>query len=179
LSLRVFLVTVILVAATGCLGRGNEVHLGGPLSCPRCGIEGVSMPVDTGAPFTHGFVLLTNGGDRSAKITKVKLLGLRGRLQVIQILAVELSRKGLVGLSRSFPPRGYSNGARPASGYIIQPGERVELLIGLRTTGRGVASYRAVSIDYMVDGKRYRTIDHDRLRVCSPLTTYLHNCPAP
>src|SRR6267378_3449538 len=41
--IRFALLSLVLVAATGCSGRGNGLHLGGPLECAQCGRLAVSM----------------------------------------------------------------------------------------------------------------------------------------
>jgi len=92
--IRFALLSLVLVAATACAGRGNELHPGGPLACVECGRVAVSMPLDIGKPLTHGTVLLENRGAKPARITAVHLDRQRGPLQVLGILASPSGTKG-------------------------------------------------------------------------------------
>jgi hypothetical protein len=63
-------------------------------------------------------------------------------------------------------------------GYVIKPHERVELLIGLKTTGPGIASYESIDVYYTAGHDRYTTAYPDHLRACTPFKRYLHRCRA-
>jgi hypothetical protein len=177
--IRVILLSIFLAAATGCFGRASEVHRGGPLACPECAREGVSMPIDTGKPLTHGILLLRNRGTKAARVTAVHLDGRRGPIEVIGTLASPVGPHGVAAIMPGFPPRGWVlPDARRAVGYVIEPGRVVEVLIGLRLMQSGVAGYHAITIDYVVDGSRYRATFNEQMAACSPRAKYAH-CVTP
>jgi hypothetical protein len=174
----VFVATAVSAVAVGCSGRDSGRTSGGPLACNDCADEAVSLPIDAGSPFTHGQVIMTNAGSHDVTLESINLTQLRGHLKVLNVLVAPLGRAGMVGILQGFPPpRRYLHGARPVRGYVIKPNKRAELLIGLKTTGPGIASYEGVDVYYTADHSRYRTAYQEHLRACTPLKRYLHHCP--
>src|SRR4051794_34169031 len=97
----------LLAAMASCSGRGSELSDTGPLSCPDCATEGVSMPIDVGHPFTHGLITLKNRGSQDVRLIRATVLKAQGPLRILGITALIPDGLGLVAIAPGYPPRGY------------------------------------------------------------------------
>lgn len=180
------LMTVAVAAATafavvGGGGRSTDgpMVLGNPHGWATTGAVG-----DT---FTDGMELLRLGGDQSAVIEDVRLVGDEGLELVGAKLAPPERAIGAVQYFETFPPTDdpvLDADLVDAEGTTITPmgeaGETWELLLGIRATREGYLVRTAVEVDYSVGDDEFTAVLPGHLAVCtSPDLERRGDCPAP
>lgn len=177
---------VIVVSSVGVALR-NDGRDGGPLAP---GSEGVTMrgtTAEIGDRVTFGGVTLVNTGSRAAVLegvsfepslpTQLTFLGAR--------VASDPHRKlHSVAVAQQFPPNDPEIGPlEDLKGFDLPPlanngdDRGVPILMGFSYDAPGVASFRAVRVDYRVGSRKFRATFEDGFVVCGPAADFPGNCP--
>lgn len=162
----------------------------GPVNGP--GASTLAQLLKVGDTFSVGSVALENEGRRPGKVQRIRLLGVTGPLE---LLGVRTRREpdpagDFLGFP-GFPPPEYPAVPLQQDPVVPVPTERTEggsplqrlqLLIGVRATGPGVARYRAVEVTYSVGGRRYRQVMANAAYLCVTTASQINPadpCPTP
>ena len=107
--------------------------------------NGVGMPVRVGQAFSVGMTELRPA--RRVRIEAVRLHGPRGSVRLVGALVLPEGGGG-VGTAGNFPPHFPRVKMRPAVDAVVPAHSRVQLVVGLRATGRGSFSVRGIDVLY-------------------------------
>jgi hypothetical protein len=131
---------------------------------------------------SSGLDIVTVEGDKPAVIEAVEVLGLSGPIEFLGVHTMRLPREnGTFSGDYGFPPTAWPtkplseqhmvpvSATRTASG---EPEEALQLVIGVKVTGPGIARYRAVEVTYRVGGRRYREVFENPIYLCAPMAEY-------
>jgi hypothetical protein len=170
---------LLVLALTGCGGRGGHVERGGPLACPDCQGD-ASMPMAIGERGTFDAATLQNSGKAPAILERVVYLH---RTPGMRLLGPLAARDSHVGLIREYPPRHDVGKVDDLAGYEVPPyhgiEDDIELLVGVSPTRNGSFSYDGLELYYRVGTKHYVTTFDMGLRVCAPRSFPQKRCQPP
>lgn len=181
------LVLAVVLAGGLVLFRSHEFS-DGPVS-------GGASPLDyahrsgIGERFSVG-VLLTNSAGKPATIERVRLLGVTDGLEVLGVRSRPVPDeygKGMFIGALDYPPSEWST--KPLADQRVvpvatertpsgEPGNGLQLVIGVRATRPGIARLRAVEYTYRVGSRRYRATYGGSTFLCAPAEQYdSQSCP--
>ena len=163
------IVGIFVLRGTGSDVRPGPIH--GPLGST------LAQLLKVGDIFSVGSVDLENEGQHSGRVERIRLLGVTGPME---FLGVRTRREpdpagDFLGFP-GFPPPEYPAVPLQQDPIVPVPTERTEagsplqrlqLLIGVRVTGPGVARYRAVEVTYTMRGRRYRRVMRNAAYLCA------------
>lgn len=176
---------LVIVAAVALLRdsalAAGPVYAGG-------GRTGNSQPIEVGVPYSFGY-LLRNEGEQPAILERVRVLGITGPIEVLDVMArphPSGPKPGLFMAAFGFPPPDYP--AMPlADEHVVPlgrtfsaggtPNEGLQLVVGVRSTGPGVGRIRGVEFTYRLGGKQYRNAYDGNGFLCAPKAEYLDGAP--
>lgn len=166
--------------AVGAFALGDRSLGDGPLDGPM-GV-GYGGPAAIGQVFSAGLADLSVEGDKPAVIESVRVLGLTGPIDFLGVRTRLLpSQEGNFLGDNGFPPPKYP--AKPLSEQNVvpvvtnfsekgNPLDALQLLIGIKVTGPGIAKFRAVEVTYKVGDRRYREVYETFTYLCAPESVY-------
>lgn len=160
-------------------GMGMALLAGDPSPGPLANDLGepntIVFDVEVGEPFSYGLVVLRNPASTVARITGVELGGRAGRIELFDVSVRSLRdapAHGLVANDRVYPPTALIGAVSPAIGARInphrEPGDGVELVLGLRVPVAGSHGFTGVVVRYELDHVAYRALFPFALTVCAP-----------
>jgi hypothetical protein len=129
----------------------------GPLVADYDGAEGIGWPLNLGQRGSvSGGMLIHNRGDRSVALDRVEEVGaINGGPDIIGVYATPYVRRN----GRALP------------GAVVQPHERLEIVIGVRATQLGRHGFGSLNLVYHDGGTSYRTTLPIGLAICAPMST--------
>nr|MDQ3643078.1 hypothetical protein [Actinomycetota bacterium] len=80
--------------------------------------------------------------------------------------------ESLVGHAAEYPPTGLEGSLHPVEGYVVPPGEDLNLLVGLQVLSPGAHLVRGIRLDYQVDEVPYIATIPDSFRLCAPISEF-------
>ncbi len=184
-------VLAVLVAALALVvmlwlvfGRGGDPSPG-PLSSPEASRIGIGRTA--GEPFGFGLTLAWNTGDRPAVLERIEPVDPTPGLRVVATGAAGPEREFLFVASTQTWPSDEFTDLHPVRGFEVAPrasaaGERgVELVLALQADKPGRYVFKAVAVEYTVDGERHRAIIRNGIGVCvtPPGERTVRGCDAP
>lgn len=151
--------------------RGNDPGVSGPLAVEQPARTAFAARVTAGADYSYGGIVVTNHEKRPVVLDDVRLEGARDGMSLIGAY-VMTARSGVgVGFRPGFPPPNRRDpGATELTGYRLEPGGSATVVLGVRPEFAGVASSRAVWVDYSALQRRYQVRFPRSLRLCSLAT---------
>lgn len=154
----------------------------GPLDGGVGTVQG--QPLEVGAPYTWGSVLLTNEGKKPAVVERVRLLGVTGSFELLAVhtrpVPDERGQGYILG-EDVFPSEQYPTKPLAEQNVVPvaktrtpagTPGEGLQIVFGLQVGAPGVARSRAAEVTYRVHDRRYREVYHDEIYLCAPFEAY-------
>jgi hypothetical protein len=164
---RCVLTACLVAAATAVLG-GLVVlkpellgrRTGGPLACDGCSRTATGVPAAVAQAVSMGPLYLRNEGDQPATLERVELLDVDPGLEVVGMVVVKPSGRGVVGAAYGYPPRDPRGSLHPVRGYELPPAKSnsdyVQVLIGIKRESPGRVGARRIAVDYRVGDVPYR-----------------------
>lgn len=147
----------------------------GPLANDLGEPNTIVFGVRVGEPFSYGLVVLRNPASTVARITGVELAGRTGTIELFDASVRSLRDApghGLVANERVYPPTALVGAISPAIGAGVppyhEPGDGVELVLGLRVPTAGRNGFSAVVVRYELDQVAHRALFPFALTVCAP-----------
>lgn len=175
-QLRLLLV-LLLAVLSGCGDSGSG---DGPIEGGKAARFG--QPVDVGESVSMSHVRLRNLGDEPAVIEQVRMLGVTGPFEFLGVMGLRLPDDGehfIGGFRTGFPT--HELRARPLSEVPVpvqdgDEGKSLQLVVGVRVTGPGVARASGAEITYRIGDKQYRETFEDEVYLCAPAADYTEGC---
>lgn len=144
----------------------------GPLQIPPTTTDYGSRS-DVGQSHTYGELLLRNAGKEPATLVAASVIEEDPDLELLGILATDPRRlESLIGHAPGYPPSGLEDLLQPVEGYVVAPGEDLNLLLGLRVLNPGAHLVRGIRLEYSVDGTPYAATIPDSFQLCAPTSQY-------
>lgn len=176
---------VAVVVGVGFTLKARSGPGDGPL---RGGTLNLGHAAEVGEPFSMTNVVVFNYGKKPATIERVRLLGVTGRLELLGIRTRQIpSPDGYPLGALGYPPAEYTSKPLAEDSVVPvpttfteggSPDEHLQLVIGLRITGPGVAGAQQVQVTYRVGGRRYREVIDNKMHICAPTAQYAEGgCP--
>lgn len=176
----VVLAGVVAATLVGVLARGGGGLGDGPLDGPNK--VGYGGPAAIGQVFSGGLGNLRVEGDEPAVIESVRVLGLTGPIEFLGVRTRLLpSEDGNFLGDNGFPPPKYpakllsEQNVVPVVTNFSEKGnplDALQLLVGFKVTGPGIAKFRAVEVTYRVGDRRYREEYETFTYLCAPESEY-------
>ena len=146
------------------------------------------QPIDVGVPYSFGY-MLWNEGKQPAVLERVRVVGVTGPIEVVDVMARQHPsgpRRQTFMSAFGFPPPDF-----PSNPLAIEhtvplpttftesgfPYEGLQLVIGVRSTGRGIGRIRGIEVTYRLGGQRYRNSSEGHGVLCAPAAEYVHTGP--
>jgi hypothetical protein len=173
-SRAALILLLLAVALSACGGEDAAPAPPPPPSGPLAddGGSGLSLPQNTGVPFTFGVPVVVNRGERPVVLERIALEEPTAGLDVVGTRVAGPKRRIRLKASEyRWPPRDIDD-LHAVRGFVVAPqstrdGERgAELVFGLRATKPGRYGFGAVTVDYRVGGRRHRDRIGHALHVC-------------
>lgn len=173
------LAIVVLAVSVGLVLWSRREPGDGPL---QGGTLSLGHSSKVGEPFSMTNVALFNYGKKPARVERVRLLGVIGPLELLgmrtrQIPSPDGYPLGAVG----YPPTEYTSKLLAEDNVVPvptsfaeagEPDQHMQLVIGVRTTGPGVAGAKRIEVTYKAGGRRYREVIANSVWLCSPPEEY-------
>jgi len=147
----------------------------GPLASDLGEPNTIVFDVEVAEQFSYGLVVLRNPATAVARITGVELTGRAGSIELFDASVRSLRDApghGLVANDRAYPPTALIGAVSPAIGARIapyrEPGDGVELVLGLRVLVAGSHGFSGVAVRYELDHVTHRALFPFALSVCAP-----------
>lgn len=177
---------VAFVCGTGCGGGGGGAT-DGPLDS---GTFDLAYGMEVGEAHSMGSVQLANHGDKPASVEKVRLVGVRGPVELLGVKTRLFPDDGRnLGALPGFPPPEYpasplaEKNVVPVPTKLTEGGspyENLGLVIGVRMKAPGTAAVRGVEVTYTVGDDEYTEFFKHHFWFCSPPAEYFaegKDCP--
>jgi hypothetical protein len=159
----------------------------GPVSGGKGGTAN-GQPIDIGIPYSFGY-LLRNYGTKPAVIEQVRVLGVTGPIEVLDVWARRHPsgpKPYLFLAAFGFPPPDYPS--KPLAEEKVvpvpaphpadeDPTEGLQLVVGVKSTGPGVGRIRGIEVTYRVGHRRFRDSDESDGYLCAPASDYILGGP--
>ncbi len=128
---------------------------------------------EVGQSHTYGELLLRNAGKEPATLVAASVIEEDPDLELLGILATDPRRlESLIGHAPGYPPSGLEDLLQPVEGYVVAPGEDLNLLLGLRVLNPGAHLVRGIRLEYRVNGTPYAATIPDSFQLCAPISQY-------
>lgn len=148
--------------------------------------------MEVGQDFSIGIVRLSNLSKKPAMVDRVRLVGVRGPVELIGVRSRPFPDGGpMLGSAVGFPPPKDQSfplaqaKVVPVSKRTTAAGSPLEglaLVLGVRMPVRGTAAVRGVEVSYHIGKKQYRQVFEHKLWLCAPISEYVgegKDCPPP
>lgn len=168
--------SLVVVLQGGSQLAAGPVYAGG-------GRTGNAQPIDVGVSLSFGYLLRTEGRD-PAVVEKVRVLGVTGPIEVLDVWArphPSGPKPNFFMTAFGFPPPDYPS--KPlAEEHVVPvgrtfseggtPREGLQLVVGAKSTGPGVGRIRGIEFTYRVGTRRYRNTYEGNGFLCAPAADY-------
>jgi hypothetical protein len=189
---RAALIAAVVVAgiATFVIVQTTRISSDGPLDGGGGTEQG--QPLEVKQPYTWGATLLLNQGKKPAVVERVRLLGVTGSLELLAVHTRQVPDERDQGLylgDTGFPRADYPS--RPLAEQNVvpvartrtpagDPGEGLQIVLGVQVNEPGVARFEAVEVTYKVGRRRYKEVFDDSVYLCAPYDAFTGNgdCPS-
>jgi hypothetical protein len=185
-----FVVAVAVVVVGGVLLWRERQELGdGPVFAGTTK-SATSQRLAVGVEYSIGHALLRNRGSEAATIERVRLLGVSDGLELLGVYSRPVpdeQERGMFLGDFGFPPAQWPSKPLAEQNVVPvaktftesgEPGEGLELVIGVKATRPGVARARAIEFTYRIGDRRYREEYEGAIYLCAPMEQFTsETCP--
>lgn len=129
---------------------------------------------NVGQSHTYGELLLRNSGSEPVTLIAASIVEGNPNVSLLGVLAADPHElESLVGHTSEYPPAGLEESLHPVEGYVVPPGEDLNLLVGLQVLSPGAHLVRGIRLEYRVDEVSYLATIPDSFRLCAPISELL------
>jgi hypothetical protein len=154
--------------------RRLVVGTGGPVSS---GGAGTGQPIEVGTPYSLAHTLW-NDGKKPAVVERVKVFGVDGPVEVLDVWARQHPsgpRHDLFFAAFGAPPADFPS--KPLAEEHVVPVRRtdegLQIVVGVKPTGPGIARIGGIEVTYRVGHRRYREVSDAHGFLCAPAADYM------
>jgi hypothetical protein len=185
LLLALFTVTLIATALV-LLQQQGDIGVG-PVEVGGVGTAN-AQPIEVGVDYSFGY-MLWNYGKKPAIVERVRVLGVTGPIEVLDIWARQHPsgpKPHTFMFLFGFPPPDYPSKPLAEENTVRVPrtfsdsgsaDEGLQLVVGVKSTGPGIGRIRGIEVTYRVGERRFRNSSNGRGFLCAPPAEYLADGP--